>query len=64
MEERRVMENMEVRMMDVRGLCAYTSMGRTRAVEFAKAVGAEKRIGRRCIYDKKVLDKALDELEG
>ena len=64
MQKRTVVENEEVRMMDVQGLCAYMSMGRTRAVEFAKAAGAEKRVGRRCLYDKRILDLALDNLEG
>ena len=64
MQKRTVVENAEIRMMDVQGLCAYMSMGRTRAVEFAKAAGAEKRVGRRCLYDKRILDRALDNLEG
>ena len=63
MQKRTVVENAEVIMMDVQGLCAYMSMGRTRAVEFAKAAGAEKRVGRRCLYDKRILDRALDDLE-
>lgn len=63
MQKRTVVENAEVRMMDVQGLCSYMSMGRTRAVEFAKAAGAEKRVGRRCLYDKRILDRALDNLE-
>lgn len=64
MEKRTLYKNSEIRMFDVQGLCAYMSMGRTRAVEFAKAAGAEKRVGRRCLYDKRILDRALDELEG
>lgn len=53
----------EMRMMDANALCAYMSMGRMNAVKFAKEAGAEKRIGKRCLYDKRILDKALDELE-
>lgn len=52
----------EPRMLDVSGLCIYLNMGRNRAVEFARDIGAEKRIGRRCLYDKRTLDRALDEL--
>lgn len=62
MKERNIISNAEVRMFDVDGLCAYISMGRTRAVEFAKAAGAEKRIGKRCLYDKRILDEALDSM--
>ena len=63
MKERKITGNSEVRMLDVDGLCAYISMGRTRAVEFAKAAGAEKRIGKRCLYDKRILDEALDLMD-
>ena len=39
------------RLFDVPDLCAYLNMGRTRAVEYAKQIGAERRFGRRCLYD-------------
>ena len=64
MKKRTLYENSEIRMFDVQGLCAYMSMGRTRAVEFAKAAGAERRFGKRCLYDRRVIDAALDNLEG
>lgn len=51
------------RLFDVPDLCAYLNMGRTRAVEYAKQIGAERRFGRRCLYDKRIIDRALDELE-
>ena len=52
------------RMMDAPKLCAYLSMGRTRAVEFARGIGAEVKIGRRCLYDRNVIDNALDCMKG
>ena len=64
MKKRTLYENSETRMFDVQGLQAYLSLGRSRAVEFAKAAGAEKRVGSRCLYDKRILDLALDNLEG
>ena len=48
------------RLISTRQLCQYTNMGRTRAVEFARSIGAEKRFGRRCLYDLRILDKAID----
>lgn len=51
------------RLLDRKDLCGYTSMGISKAVEFARAVGAEKRIGRRCLYDVRILDKAIDQLK-
>lgn len=52
----------ENRLMDVPDLCTYLNLGRTKAVEYARAHGAEKRIGRRCLYDRKILDDAIDEM--
>ncbi|MDY4770882.1 MAG: polyprenyl synthetase solanesyl diphosphate synthase [Lachnospiraceae bacterium] len=64
MKKRTLYENSETRMFDVQGLQAYLSLGRSRAVEFAKAAGAERRFGKRCLYDRRVIDAALDNLEG
>lgn len=64
MKKRTLYENSETRMLDVQGLQAYLSLGRSRAVEFAKAAGAERRFGKRCLYDRRVIDAALDNLEG
>lgn len=52
----------EKRMFDANETCTYLGLGRNKGIEFAKSVGAERKIGRRCLYDKKVLDKALDNL--
>ena len=52
----------EKRLLDAIEVCAYLNLGRSKGVEFAKSVGAEIKIGRRCLYDKKVIDKALDEM--
>lgn len=50
----------EKRLLDVNEVCIYLSLGRNRAIEFAKSVGAERKIGKRCLYDKKAIDKYLD----
>ena len=55
-------EGTEKRLFDAVEVCAYLNLGRNKGVEFAKSVGAEIKIGRRCLYDKKVIDKALDEM--
>ena len=49
-------------LIDAKCLCQMVGLGRTRAVEFARAAGAERRIGRRCLYDVAVLKKAVDNL--
>lgn len=43
-------------------LCSYLGLGKTSAVKFAVDAGAVKRIGRRCLYDVRILDKAIDNL--
>lgn len=64
MKERIKEFNAEKRLLDVSETCAYLNLGRNKGVEFAKSVGAERKIGRRCLYDKKVLDQALDKMMG
>lgn len=53
----------ETRMLDITGLCVYLGLGRNKAIQFAKESGALKRIGRRALYDREIIDRALDELE-
>ena len=53
----------ETRMLDVDDLCAYLNMGKTKATEFGEKCGAKRRIGKRALYDKRIIDQALDELE-
>ena len=63
MKERTRTENMSaVRLFDTHELCTYIGMGRNSAVAFARKCGAEKRIGRRLLFDRAILDKALDEM--
>lgn len=59
----RTPEMLEVRMLDADALSIYIGMGKTRAVEFGEKCGAKRKFGKRALYDKKVIDKAIDELE-
>lgn len=43
-------------------LMVYLGLGKTSAVRFAQKAGATRKIGRRTLYDVKVLDKVIDEL--
>lgn len=49
------------RLLNRRELCAYIGMGQSRGVEWAKGVGAAMRIGGRLLFDKCVIDKAIEE---
>jgi hypothetical protein len=52
----------EVRLLSEKQLCTYTGLGRSKARAFGEKCGSVKRIGARVLYDKKILDKAIDEL--
>ena len=51
------------RMFDINTLREYISMGKTRAAEFGEQCGAKRKMGKRTLYDKRIIDKALDDLE-
>ena len=51
------------RFLNMKEVPAYTSLGVTRATQLAKECGAVKRYGKRILVDRKILDKALDDLE-
>lgn len=63
MNQRNNVAEFETRMLDADALCAYISMGKTRAREFGERCGAKRKMGKRTLYDKRIIDKALDELE-
>ena len=54
------MENRN-RLMNASETCRYLSLGKNRGVEFARAIGAEVKIGRRRLYDRIVIDRYLNE---
>lgn len=64
MNQRTSVVGNETRMLDVAALCVYLSMGRNRAAEFGEQCGAKRKFGKRTLYDKRVLDKALDKMAG
>lgn len=61
MKERNSLVSGEKRLLDANEVCTYLSLGRNKGVEFAKSIGAERKIGRRCLYDRVHIDKYLDE---
>lgn len=48
------------RLLNAKELCIYVGLGKSKAVEWAKAVGASRHMGRRVFFDRVALDKALD----
>lgn len=51
----------EKRLLDASEVCYYLSLGKCRGIEFAKSIGAEVKIGRRCLYDRVKIDHYLNE---
>lgn len=58
------MESMEKRMLHENEAIHYIGLGRNLAREFLENIGAKVYIGRRVLYDKKVIDAALDSMVG
>lgn len=55
-------QGFNVRLMDIKQLCTYIGLGQVMAREFANGCGATMKIGRRCLYDKVIIDKELDRM--
>lgn len=51
----------DVRLLNERQLCTYIGLGRNKAREFVEKCGAKKICGR-VLFDKNIIDKAIDEL--
>ena len=51
----------EKRLLDSVEVCTYLSLGRCKGIDFAKQIGAERKIGRRVLYDRHVIDKYFDD---
>lgn len=52
------------RLLSITELTRYTGLGRTKAREWAEEIGAVRKIGARALYDRYVIDAALDGQEG
>lgn len=52
----------EKRMLSASEMANYVGLGRDAAREFAESAGALRKYGRRVLFDKAALDKALDDM--
>ena len=52
----------KARLLSLSELQGYLSLGRNKAIEWGKSVEADVHIGRRVLYDKSVIDRALDRM--
>lgn len=51
------------RLFNVSEMLRYTGLGRSKGLEWCKEIGALRHIGTRALYDRRVIDKAIDELK-
>lgn len=49
------------RLLNIKEVCVYTGMGQTRARQYMDEIGATKQFGRRVLFDKTIIDAALNE---
>lgn len=52
----------EIRMFSVDEGTRYTGLGKSTFRRWAEEIGAVKRIGSRVLYDRTIIDKAIDNL--
>lgn len=52
----------EKRLFDTKELAGYLSCGRQKARAFADKCGATRRIGNSVLFDRVVIDRAIDEM--
>ncbi|MCD7868277.1 MAG: hypothetical protein LUG62_08850 [Clostridiales bacterium] len=50
------------RLMDTDDFMSYVGLGKNSALKFGNQIGAKIRIGRRTLWDKNVIDAAIDEM--
>ena len=53
----------EPRMLNQKQAEEYTGMGRNTLNDFAEKAGARRKIGKKVLYDRRVIDAALDAME-
>lgn len=49
-----------VRLFSLSDGCAYTGLGKTSFTDFAKQIGAVKKYGKRVLFDRAIIDNAID----
>ncbi len=50
------------RLLDIREAAAYVGLGTTKTREWLTDIGALRRFGRRSLYDREIIDNALNRL--
>lgn len=56
-------QEIQPRMLNQKQAESYTGMGRNSLMEFSRRIGARRKIGKKVLYDRRIIDAALDALE-
>lgn len=59
---KRTEHNYEKRMLSINECCDYVGLGKNSTRQLMKDIGAECRVGSRCLYDKHAIDTYFDSL--
>ena len=51
----------EKRLLNIGEVCSYIGLGQNRAREYMDKIGATRKFGRRVLFDKTIIDAALNE---
>lgn len=51
-------------MLNIKEVCIYTGRGQVTARKYMDEIGATRKFGRRVLFDKTVIDAALDKMAG
>lgn len=52
------------RLLSVQEFCRYVGLGKTKGIEWAKSIGAVKHIGSRVLFDRVIIDRAIESNKG
>lgn len=52
----------EKRLLNIEEVCIYTGLGQTNARRYMETIGATRRFGKRVLFDKHVIDKAISNM--
>lgn len=52
----------EKRLLNIKEVCSYIGVGQTQARRYMEEIGATKRFGRRVLFDKQTIDKAISNM--
>ena len=65
MNKQNVLGNIsDKRLLNIKEVCTYTGIGQTSVRKYMDKIGATRKFGKRVLFDKAVIDAALNEMWG